>query len=293
MISNHFHVTWTRLRRTPYQTLVSLMVVTLTLFSATIFFLDAAAAHKILRYFESRPQVNAFFKTDVIPNPQQIDLIRTRLEATGLVESFKFISKDEALKIYRDLNASDPLLLEAVTAAMLPASLEVSAKNPSDLKLLAEQLKQAEGIEEVRFEENVVFSLIRWTKSVRTARIALSASQAFITFVVILSVITARVTSRREEIAIYQLLGATAGYISYPFVLEGVLYGAIGAASAWLVTYLVFLYSTPFLSSFIFQIPELYPSVVFMLEVLGGELILGSLIGGLGGLFAARRFLRS
>jgi len=292
-MNRHLITSFNRLRRTPYQTLISFFVVALTLFSATIFFMDAAAAHKILQYFETKPQVNAFFKQEITPAEQQVELIKTKLLSTGLVESVKFVSKEEALDIYRELNSSDPLLLEAVTAQMLPASLEVSPKNPSQLKILAEMLEKEEGIEEVRFEEDVVFSLIQWTRSVRTARIVLTSVQVFITFVVILSVIGSRIMSRREEIVLLQLLGAARGYIIAPFVLEGIIYGSLGGMTAWMMTYLVFLYSTPFLSNFIFQIPQLYPTVVFMLQVLAGEVLLGSLVGAVGGLLAARGYLRA
>src|SRR3989344_2843543 len=178
-----------RMRRTPYQTLVALVVTTLAFFVAIVFFLDAAAAHKILRYFETRPQVNAFYQQDVVPKPQEVDLLRTKLEGTGLVESFKYVSKEEALQIYKDLNKSDPLLLEAVTANMLPASVEVSAKDPQDLKGLADILKGETGIEDVRFAEEVVQSLLSWTRSVRTSRVFWAATKFFIAFIFFFSVI--------------------------------------------------------------------------------------------------------
>lgn len=292
-MSSAYHQAQQRLRRTPYQTGVALVVTTLAFFVAIVFFLDAAAAHKILRYFETRPQVNAFYQQDVVPKPQEVDLLRTKLEGTGLVESFKYVSKDEALKIYKDLNKNDPLLLEAVTANMLPASVEVSAKNPQDLKGLADVLKGEPGIEDVRFAEDVVQSLLSWTRSVRTSRVVLAATQIFIAFIIILSVIGSRITSRREEISLLQLIGATPGYISAPFVIEGTLYGAVGGFIAWSMSYLVILYSTPFFAGFISEIPGLYPSVVFMLEVLGGGMGLGALVGALGGLLAVRRYLKS
>ncbi len=292
-MSSAYHQASKRMRRTPYQTLVALIVTTLAFFVAIVFFLDAAAAHKILRYFETRPQVNAFYKQEIIPKPQEIDLLKTKMEATGLVESFKYISKEDALQIYKDLNKNDPLLLEAVTANMLPASIEVSAKNPQDLKGLADVLKGEPGIEDVRFAEDVVQSLLSWTRSVRTSRIVLVAAQIFIAFVIILSVIGSRITARREEITLLQLIGATPGYISAPFVIEGMLYGAVGSLTAWGMSYLVILYSTPFFAGFIAEIPELFPSLVFMLEVLGGAMGLGALVGALGGLLAVQRHLKT
>lgn len=292
-MSSAYSLASQRMRRSPYQTLVAIVVTTLAFFVAIVFFLDAAAAHKILRYFETRPQVNAFYKQDIEPKSQDVDLLRTKMESTGLIESFKYISKDDALEIYKDLNKNDPLLLEAVTANMLPASIEVSAKDPGDLKELSEILKTEPGIDDVRFAEDVVESLLSWTRSVRTSRVVLASAQLFITFIIILSAIGSRITNRREEITLMQLLGATPGYISAPFVLEGMLYGVIGSFVAWGMSYLVILYSTPFFAGFISEIPGLYPTVVFMLEVLAGTMGLGAVVGMMGGWLAVRRYLKS
>jgi cell division transport system permease protein len=101
------------------------------------------------------------------------------------------------------------------------------------------------------------------------------------------------VASRREEINILQLVGATRGYVGAPFIIEGILYGIIGGVIAWGIAYLVLLYSMPFLVTFLAGIPILPPPVTFMLEVLASELGLGAVIGGLGGALAVSRFLKS
>ena len=228
-----------------------------------------------------------------MPTTQAIDVIKSKLETTGLIESVRYVSKEEALQIYKDLNKSDPLLLEAVTANMLPASIEVSAKNPSDLKTIAEALKTEPDVEDVRFAEDIVNQLAVWTNSVRLIGFSLVGAHIFITFIIILLIIGIKVSNRRDEIVLYQLLGATGGYISAPFVWEGILYGLTGAVIAWGVSYLILLYSTPFLIRFLTGIPILPVPVGFMLTVLGGELLLGAVIGGLGGLLAVRRFLKA
>ncbi len=284
---------WSRIRRSPYQALAAISIMTMTLFLGSIFFLVAAGSQSVLKYFETRPQVNAFFKSDVVPTTQAVDLIKSKLETTGLVESVRYVSKEEALQIYKDLNKSDPLLLEAVTANMLPASIEVSAKNPSDLKTIAEALKTEPDVEDVRFAEDIVNQLAVWTNSVRLIGFSLVGAHIFITFIIILLIIGIKVSNRRDEIVLYQLLGATGGYISAPFVWEGILYGLTGAVIAWGVSYLILLYSTPFLIRFLTGIPILPVPVGFMLTVLGGELLLGAVIGGLGGLLAVRRFLKA
>ncbi len=292
-MNSHYSLAMSRIRRSPYQTLAAISIMTMTLFLASAFFLVAAGSQAVLHYFETRPQVNAFFKQEIVPTPQQIELIKSQLSATGLVNTVKYVSKEEALMIYKDLNQSDPLLLEAVTANMLPASIEVSAKNPGDLKAISEELKRQPGIDDVRFAEDVVSSLATWTKSVRIVGIALVGAHVLITFSIILLIIGIKVANRRDEITILQLMGATRGYVRAPFVIEGITYGVVGGFLAWGIAYLVLLYSMPFLVTFLAGIPILPPPIDFMLEVLGGEVLLGAVIGGFGGVLAVHRFLRT
>ena len=291
--NNPYSIASERIRRAPYQAMAAILVMTMTLFLACAFFLIAAGSQAVLKYFESQPQVNAFFKDDLVPSPQQIELIRANLEATNLTSTIKYVSKEEALKIYKDLNKSDPLLLEAVTEKMLPASIEVSTTKPEDLKTIAELLKKQEGINDVEFAEDVIASLSNWTKSVRIVGTALVGSHIFITFLVIVLIIGLKVSAKRDEIHTMQLVGATSGYIIGPFVSEGIIYGLTGGFIAWGTAYIILLYSTGFLVSFLGSIPILPIPIEFMAAVLGGMLTLGVLIGGLGGWLAVQRFLKA
>jgi len=191
------------------------------------------------------------------------------------------------------LNKNDPLLLEAVTASMLPASIEVSATRPEDLKTIADLLKQEEDIEDVRFAEDIVSNIAKWTRSVRIVGISLVGTHIAITFITILLIISIKVSVRREEIYLLQLLGASTGYIAAPFVWEGILYGITGAFVAWGASYLVLLYSTPFLVTFLAGVPVLPVPFWFMAAVLCGCVVLGALIGAIGGLVATKRFLKA
>jgi cell division transport system permease protein len=290
---NKITIAWQRVRRAPYQTLAAVSIMTMTLFLASVFILIAAGSQAVLQYFETRPQVNAFFQHDYVPTSQDVERIQTQLQSTGLVSSIKYISKEEALAIDKKLNQSNPLLLEAVTADMLPASFQVSAKDPKDLEAIASQLKKEEKIDDVRFAEDIVSQLTKWTDSVRIVGIALVGANVFITFIIILLIVGIKVANRREEIAILQLVGATPGYIVAPFIWEGVLYGLFGAFLAWGISYLLLLYSMGFLVSFLAGIPILPPPLLFMFELLGAEILLGTLVGGIGGTIAARRFLKA
>lgn len=131
-----FKTTWKHIRRSPYQALAAVGIMTLTLFVSGIFFLTAATSSAILSYFEAKPQITAFFTDEKLA--EEIASLEERLKNTGQVLDLKYVSKEEALAIYREQNKDDPLLLEMVTANILPASLEVSAK---DAKYLADLAK--------------------------------------------------------------------------------------------------------------------------------------------------------
>jgi len=182
--------------------------------------------------------------------------------------------------------------LEMVTANILPASLEVSTTSISYLGEIAQILRQESGVEEVIFQEDVVRSLHEWTNVLRKVGVGLIATLGGVSLLIILVIIGMKVALRREEIEILQLLGGTNWYIRAPFIFEGIFYGVVGAILAWGISYLLLLYSTPFLVGFLAGIPILPVPFLFMLALLGAEILVGALIGTLGSLIAVRRYLK-
>jgi len=285
-----FRTTWTHIRRSPYQSLAALSIMILTFFIISVFTLLGAGSQAILNFFETRPQVTAFFEDQVTLG--EIDLLKAKLAETDKVKEMKYISKEEALAIYREQNRDDPLLLEMVTANILPASLEVSTININYLGEIAEILRQEPGVEEVIFQQDVVEALNKWTTNVRLVGLGLAIAFSLAGLLTILVIIGMKVALRKEEVEIMELIGASKGFIGIPFLLEGIFYGVVGALIAWGVAYLLLLYATPFLIDFLAGIPILPVPIFFMLAVLGGELLLGAIIGTLGSFIAVRRYLK-
>lgn len=290
MLKDHLHTVWTHVRRTPYQALAAVGIMTLSFFVALVFVFLAAGSTKVIRYFETRPQVTAFFKDEFTQS--EADTLAAKLTDTGKVSATRYISKDEALEIYRAQNQDDPLLLEMVTANILPSSLEVSTGDLAYLGEIAGILKEEQGVEEVVFQQEVVESLRRWTANLRRVGLALIACLGFVSFLVIMVIIGMKVALRRQEIEILQLLGATAGYVRAPFLLEGALYGAVGALIAWGLAVVALLYATPFLLEFLAGLPLLPVPPVFLAALLAGNLAAGMILGIFGSLLAAKRYWR-
>lgn len=290
MSMNGVKVALQHIRRSPYQALAAISVMTLTFFVASIVFLLGVGSSIILRYFESRPQITAFLKDD---NNLNVEALQSKLKATGKVSSVRYISKEEALQIYKEQNKNDPILLELVTADILPASLEVSALDAKDLSLLDEILKKEPGVEDVVYQKDVVESLISWTNAIRTVGLVLFFFLATVSLLIILTVTGIRIALRKEEIEILRLVGASQGYIRAPFLLEGMIYGLLGGFIAWLTSFILLLYATPFLNSLLSGLPiTLPPSLLFMLAFLVGITFSGAVLGIIGSYLAVRRYLK-
>jgi len=288
-MNEYLKTTWAHIRRSPYQTLAAIGIMTLTFFLSTLIIFVAAGSQALLHYFETRPQVTAFFKDEV--KMDEVEKLKEKLSQTGKIKSLKYVSKEEALEIYKEQNKSDPLLLEMVTANILPASLEVSTTDITYLGEIAQILRQEPGVEEVAFKEDVVKALKNWTDTIRKVGLALIGFLGVVSFLVVLVIIGMKVALRKQEVEILQLIGATRWFIRAPFVFEGIFYGILGVVLGWIGGVLLLLYSTPFLVEFLSGIPILPVPLMFILAVLGGEILAGTIIGSLGSLLAVKRYL--
>jgi len=278
------------IQRTPFQAAAAIMVMFLTFFALLTFIILAAGSQSALRYFESRPQVIAFFKEGT--TSEDITLIENALKQETRVTETKYISKEDALKIYRDRNQADPALLELVTANILPASLEISTQSPEDLQPIAEILKKEPVVSEVMVPENVVETLTSVTSVIRSVGGATVGFLMVFATLVIVMIIGFKIRLRRSEIEIQRLLGASPSFIRNPFILEGIFYGVTGAFFAWVVSYTLLWYFTPFLQNYLGEIKLLPVNPLFMLALLGASLLLALIVGGLGSLSAVRRYLK-
>ncbi len=286
-----FQIAFQNIRRSPYQALSAISVMSLTLFVAGIVFLGGIGSSIILKYFESKPQITAFFSDD--KNKEEIGKLEVTLKNTGKVASIKQISKDEALEVYRNQNKNDPILLEMVTADILPASMEVSAIDAKDLSQLADILHNEKGVEDVVYQKDVVESLIAWTNSIRIIGLVLLVFLSLESLLIILTVIGIRVALKKEEIEILRLVGASTWYIRSPFLLEGVIYGIIGGLVSFVAGYLLLLYLTPFLSSLFTGLPlSLPPSIIFTLIYFSSLIAFGVFLGVLGSYLGVKRYLK-
>ena len=278
------------IRRSPYQAVSAVLIMTLTFLTVSFFGIISLLSVRIIDYFESRPQISVFFDPDT--SQELINATTQRLESTGKTSSINFISQEEALAIYREFNKDEPLLVELVSADILPPSLDVKAEVVTDLPELAEVAQSSEGVDRVIFQKDIVDTLSKWTTAFRQIGILVVLILSVVSIFVVLTIIGIKITNRRGEIEIMKLMGASDWFIRTPFGLEGIFYSCVGAVLGWAIAYGALLIFGGSLQSFFSGVPIFPIEPIYMLAILGIQLLVAIVLGSFASFVAVFRYLK-
>lgn len=302
-MGQHFKTAWRHIRRVPYQALAAVFIMAITFFVATILAMLTYASSRTLNYFETRPQIIAFLKDDATPD--QISGLERDLSNDQRVKNIKYVSKEQALGIYKEATSDNPLLSEFVSPKIFPSSLEFSVTDLSFTEQVIKEVKDNSIIDEVVFTASlgkgkdvgqVIENLKTITKYIRIGGISIVSILLVSSLFILLLIIGMRVASRREEIEVFKLLGATKGFIRMPFIIEGVMYVVFGSFLGWISAAILILYSAPAILSYFGPI-EVFPGetsefLILLIRILGAEIALAFVLGLLGSFTALFRYLK-
>lgn len=246
---------FTSIRRTPYQSLAAFLVLFFTLFLSTSLLVCLSFLYGLLGYVETRPQVTVYFQATSTEG--EIFKARDQLIDSGKVASVNYVSKQKAFEIYKNLNKDNPLLLEMVSPTILPASLEIFAKQPQFLPEIAEFIKKQPGVDEVHFQKDIFNRLLTLTTILRKTTLLLFAFLLVMSVIVLSTTTLFKIALKKDEIELMRLLGATNFYIKKPFLIEGLFFGLSAATLSFLIILGILLYLNPFMTSYLKGIPAL------------------------------------
>jgi cell division transport system permease protein len=148
------------------------------------------------------------------------------------VTTIDYVSPQEALRRLESQLGPGARLRELLAHNPLPASFVVSAQHPEDLRTIAAAARDLPGVDDVRDGGRVLDRLLAATRAIRVVGTAAGLVLACVALVVIAATVRLTVFARRAEIEVMRLVGATAWFIRWPFVVEGAVTGACGACGA-------------------------------------------------------------
>ncbi len=281
--------------------LAAVLVMTITLLTISLFAILNSVISTTNKELHNKIDLVVYFKDDA--SEERIQELKRLVSSQPETKSVYFVSKQEAESRYREKFKNDQVRLSSIdiTGNVLPRSLEIKADPPEAMEKLVSLINSSDFSSLIRdkgisYLENkaLIDKLMSVTGFIKIAGFATSAFFVLIAILVIFNTIKLTIFTRRDEIEIMRLVGATESFVRLPFIFEGILYGVFGTIVSTGLLYLILraiLNSSDKLGAIAASLAS--PFVVFLeknlLLVLGLELLVGITIGALCALLAIGR----
>lgn len=276
------------IHRTGVMNLATITTVAISLSILGGFLLGLRNLNLMLDNLQSAYEVTVFLRQDADEKIRK--LLLQNLDIDPAVASVSFVSREEALRtLEADLEASGQVMPQ-LERNPLPDAYRILIREGSDFHGFRERLVAYPGVDEISSGQEWVARVLALVRLARAVGLLLVLVLGGASLLIISNTISLTVHSRRDEIEIMQLVGATDWFIRVPFLIEGFLQGITGGVLA--VTLIFSGYS--FLTREIHQIAPFLPLITATGELLrlGVQLVLmGMILGLLGALLSLRRIL--
>ncbi len=219
---------------------------------------------------------------------KQIEEVKGAIGSIEEVHGVTFISKAEALAFLKESFKEQTDVLEGLEDNPLPASFEVtldqSDQMPEDTKLVADKIGRMRGVDDVVYPREWLARFHEFVRFVQVAGVGIGIILSLAAVAIIANTFKLIILSRRQEIEIMKLVGATNSLIKTPILMEGMLVGFLGSSAA--LAGLIFLFSYFMdhfyegVSLFVGPVVLAFFSPPMIAVIIGGSTLLG-LLGSL------------
>lgn len=269
---------------------ITVLIVSLMMTTLGMFLVVESALSVMIASMEER--VNLIIDLVDDAPPSDVLALREELLADPRIISVSYITPEEALERLRETFKDEPDLQQPLIGNRnpLPASLEVRSDDPNYLLSLSRSLATSPLVKEIIIPRDVLQNLIQIVQIVRIVGYTLGVGLALVALFVIGSTIRLTVYARRGEIEVLRLMGASDHFIRWPFLLEGILFGLVGAFISSFVVVVTYIWVHGLLQQLISFLPVSLDTT-YLLRLFLILTLFGIAIGGLGSYLSVRRFL--
>jgi len=278
--------------RNPVMSLASTFTVGLMLLLFAFFLATDRGLQAAVGVLESKVELALFLEDDARVS-DVLDL-RARIEGDPAVSRVDYVTKDQAMARLVDIASRRPdIQIVDTSSNPLQASLEIKLAHAQDASRVTAALREEIGngvVSDVVDNPQVVDKLLTITRVLSIGGLAVLAMMLIVALFVIVNTIRIAVHARRDEIEIMKLVGATDWFVRWPFILEGMLVGALGAVAA---TAIVLLAAGPVMGAMV-NFVEILPlsfGTTFVWQLVGSVFALALAVGGGGAMLSVRAHL--
>ena len=211
--------------------IVAIGTITFALLTLGIFIITVTNLNQIFNDLGKRIQVIAYLDGDT--NVEEITKINKRITNLPQTAKVTYVSKEKALNVLKKSLKEQDGILENLDENPLPASLEIQLKeeykNPQSLKTFVAEVKRIDNISDAEYGQEWLEKFSAFISMVKLVGISIGSFLLLATIFIISNTIKLTIYSRREEIEIMKLVGATNFFIQIPFFFEGFIQGLLAS----------------------------------------------------------------
>ncbi len=223
----------------------------------------------------------------------QMNSLKTQLEALGNVDKVEFVAKEEAFERQKAEYGEKATLLEGLSADILPDAYKVTVKDLEQFDATAESIKSLEYVLQIRENSELAGKIASIRNAVSYVCIGIVAVLFFVSLFIVSNTIRITIFNRRLEISIMKAVGATNMFIRWPFIVEGMLLGVFSAVIALGVEYGLYSVACIWLSDVMAMIGGSVVSFAeYILLIFGIFMFIGIFIGSFGSLISLNKYLK-
>lgn len=278
------------LKRNRTISIASMITVFITFLVLGIFVLLGQNAGLIIKGLEDKIEIQVFLDKDVKLIEERE--IQVKIKEQAGVDSVKYESAEEA---YNNILESNPDFLKGYTLEKnpFPASYIVKISDPDQIDNIVKAVEDLPGVESIENQQGIVKSIQNVIKTIKIIGAGLFVVLIAVSVFLIMNTTKITVYSRRREVGIMKFVGATDWFIRWPFIIEGMVIGLVGAIVSIVTLYFLYklvisgISSMFVMMSFSLIAPSYVLTTLLFMFMLGGIVI-----GGIASYLALRKFLK-
>lgn len=268
----------------------AMLTVLVTFFVLGTFTLVGLNFNKTIEDVADKIEIKVYLQDDIkLVNQREVEIKLAEQEG---VKAVTYESKDEAFtKLKKDLEGNSGMLEGySLENNPLASSYIVTLDDASYAGSVSKAVEDMTGVESITNQQELIEKISRVVDFVQILGVVLFFVFIGVSIFLIMNTIKLAVYSRRREVGIMKFVGATDWFIRWPFVIEGMIIGAVGSLFATVILYFIYRGVFGFIASNLL-IANLVPVSFILTTLLGGFLLGGILVGAIGSIAALRKFL--
>ncbi|GAA2670568.1 MULTISPECIES: permease-like cell division protein FtsX [Actinosynnema] len=224
----------TGLRRNVTMTIAMILTTAISLFLLGMGLLVVRMVDKMQANYQGKLEVAVMMTNDVSANDKDCTQdpcsgLRSKLESTSGVESVVYENREQGYERFKTIFEAQPELVKLARPEAIPATFRVKLEDPDRADVIVKAFTGEAGVKSVSDQGEFLSRLFDVLNGVRDGALGLAALQAFAALLLISNTIQVSAFTRRTEVGIMRLVGATRWYTQLPFLIEAVVAGIIGA----------------------------------------------------------------